>query len=188
VPVKGKQAADIDARAAFFLAMIKNQTASRAFSHLELQYHDNIPTVLAHVYFALSEAYKSEFLNPGSGTDPTKQAALTCAAICAVNPLRPLPTEKVVEEHLYLNPMLAMRCGCAIIGHPLHYNFDASRRIYVQAQRFEFPSIQPILDEAAASGGEIKSNVEIKLTPAEEACLTGLVTMFVGFRALNNGA
>jgi hypothetical protein len=91
LPVVGKQPADIDARAAFFKRIIELLIGSAAFSHLALQYHSNVHVVLTHVYFALSEAYKAEFLKPGKGTDPTKQAAITCAAICAVNPLRPLP-------------------------------------------------------------------------------------------------
>jgi hypothetical protein len=182
LPVKGKQASEIAARAAFFLRMIERQTASEAFRNVEVTYHDLIHSVLAHVYFALSEAYKAEFLKPGSGTDPTKQAALTCAAICAVNPLRPIPGEKVVEEHLYLNPMLAMRSACAVIGHTLPHDFDAARRIYLQAQRFNFPSVKSILDEATINNGEIKTAVAITLTPDEEQCLKGLITFFVNLR------
>jgi hypothetical protein len=185
LPVVGKQAADINARAAYFLKMIELLTGSSAFNHLGLQYHSNVHNVLAHVYFAMSEAYKSKFLNPGKRTDPTKQAALTCAAICAVNPLRPLPTEAVHEEHLYINQMLAMRCACTIIEHPIHErSFDEQRRIYLQMQRFVFPSIQPLLDEAAKNNGEIKSEVAIKLTPPEEASLTGLVALFVAYRGI----
>jgi hypothetical protein len=143
----GKRAADIDARAAFFLQMIELLTGSSAFSHLEIQYHSNVHYVLTHVYFAMSEAYKAEFLNAGKGTDPTKQAALTCAAICAVKPLRPLPTEVVHEEHLYINQMLAMRCACAIINHPIqNLTFDEQRRIYLHMDRFLFPSANPILN------------------------------------------
>jgi hypothetical protein len=185
LPVVGKQAADITARAAFFLQMIELLTGSSAFNHLELQYHSNVHNVLAHVYFAMSEAYKAEFLNAGKGTDPTKQAALTCAAICAANPLRPLPTETVHEEHLYINQMLAMRCACAIIDHPIqNLTFDEQRRIYLHMQRFVFPSIKPILDEAAANNGEIKSNLAIELTSTEEAHLKGLVALFVAYKGL----
>lgn len=185
LPVVGKQAADITARAAYFQKMIELLIGSSAFNHLEIQYHSNVHNVLAHVYFAMSEAYKSEFLNTGSRTDPTKQAAITCAAICAVNPLRPLPTEAVHEEHLYINQMLGMRCGCAIINHPIqNLTFDAQRRIYLQMQRFQFPSIKPLLDEAAANNGEIKSTVSVKLTPAEEATLKGMIALFVAFKDL----
>ncbi len=185
MPVIGKQAADITARAAFFEMMIELLTGSSAFNHLEIQYHSNVHNVLAHVYFALSEAYKAEFLNLGKGTDPTKQAALTCAAVCAVNPLRPLPTEAVHEEHIYINQMLAMRCACAIIDHPIqNLTFDEQRRIYLQMERFKFPSVQVILDEAAANKGEIKSNVAIELTPTEQAHLKGLIALFVAYKGL----
>src|ERR1700722_1310110 len=108
--------------------MIELLLGGPAFNHLGIQYHANVHNVLAHVYFAMSEAYKTEFLNPGKGTDPTKQAALTCAAICAVKPLRPLPTDEVHEEHIYVNQMLAMRCACAIIDHPIQdHSFDEQR-------------------------------------------------------------
>lgn len=185
MPVVGKTAAEIDARAAYFLRMIELLTGSSAFNHLEIIYHSNVHYVLAHVYFAMSEAYKSEFLNPGTRTDPTKQAALTAAAICAVNPLRPISTSAVVEEHLYLNQMLAMRCACSIIEHPIHQrSFDEQRRIYLQMQRFVFPSVQPILDEAASNNGDIISNISMTLTRDEEQILKGLISLFVVYKEL----
>jgi len=185
LPVVGKTAAELDARAAYFLKMIERQTASAAFSHLQLTYHSNVHNVLAHVYFAMSEAYKALFLNPGTGTDPTKQAALTCAAICAVNPLRPIPTEEVVEEHLYINQMLAMRCACSIIEHPVYLrSFDEQRRIYLLLQRCRFPSIDAILNEAATNNGEIKTSLSIKLTQDEEKTLKGLIALFVAYQEM----
>lgn len=185
MPVVGKQAADINARAAYFLKMIELLTGSAAFNHLGLQYHSNVHFVLAHVYFAMSEAYKAEFLNPGKRTDPTKQAALTCAAICAVNPLRPIPTEAVHEEHLYVNQMLAMRCACSILDYPIQdLSFDEMRRICLHMRPFTFPSVKPVLDEAAANNGEIKSNLAIGLTTQEKQTLKGLVALFVAYRGL----
>lgn len=185
MPVRGKQQADIDNRAAYFKEMIELLLGSSAFNHLEVQYHENVHKVISHVYFALSEAYKRKFLHDGAGTDPTKQAALTCAAVCAVKPLRPLPTNKVHYEHIYMNQMLAMRCACAIIDHPIQsLGFDEQRRIYMHMDRFQFPSTTPILDEAAANKGEIKSNVEITLTPKEEGDLKGLIALFVAYKGL----
>jgi hypothetical protein len=117
-------------------------------------------SAFSHMGLVFNEAYKSRFLNQGKGTDPTKQAALTCAAICAVNPLRPVPTDEVHEEHIYVNQMLAMRCACSIINHPVYLrSFDEQRRIYLQMQRFVFPSADVILDEAIENSGDIKSNV-----------------------------
>lgn len=184
MPVRGKQQADIDGRAAYFKDMIELLLGSSAFNHLEVQYHEKVHNVISHVYFALSEAYKRKFLHEGAGTDPTKQAALTCAAIIAVKPLRPLPG-KVHYEHIYINQMLAMRCACAIIDHPIqNLGFDEQRRIYMGMDRFEFPSTIPILDEAAANKGDIKSDVEITLTSKEEATLKGLISLFVAYKGL----
>ena len=83
------------------------------------------------------------------------------------------------------NQMLAMRCACAIIDHPIqNLTFDEQRRIYLQMERFKFPSVQVILDEAAANKGEIKSNVAIELTPTEQAHLKGLIALFVAYKGL----
>jgi hypothetical protein len=185
LPVVGKTAADIDARAAFFLGMIEKLTSSSAFSSLGIVYHSNIHNILAHVYFALSEAYKGKFLNDGKGTNPTKQAALACAAICAVNPLRPVPGEEVREEHIYMNQMLAMRCACAIINHPVYLrSFDEQRRIYLQMQRYSFPSVRTILDATIANNGYISSNIAISLTPDEEVIVKSLISLFVVYKDL----
>src|SRR5580692_11744140 len=108
---------------------------------------------------------------------------MTCAAICAVNPLRPIPTTEVIEEHLHINQMLAMRCACSIINHPVYLrSFDEQRRIYLYLQRFKFASVKPILDEAASNNGDITSNIAIKLTQDEEATLKGLVALFVAYK------
>jgi hypothetical protein len=185
LPIVGKQQADIDGRAAFFKEVIGLLTGSSAFNHLEIQYHSEVHKVISHVYFALSEAYKRQFLHDGAGTDPTKQAALTCAAICAVKPLRPLPTNKVHYEHIYINQMLAMRCACIIIDHPIQFRtWDEQRRIYMQMDRFMFPSVKPILEEAATNNGEIKSNFKITLSPQEEATLKGLISLFEAYKSL----
>ncbi len=78
------------------------------------------------------------------------------------------------------NPMLAMRCSCSIINHPFHKRpFDDRRRVYRAFFGFNLQSIDPILAEARASGGEITSDWEISLVPAEEALLNLLVDDFV---------
>jgi hypothetical protein len=151
-------------------------------------YYPQVHNLLAHVYFALSEAYKGEFLYPKKGTDPTKQAAITCATIAVVRPLHaPSPViEK--EEYIYINEMLAMRCACGIVDHPVHTRgFDEQRRIYMMLGRLVLPSIAPIVDEAVAYNGAITSNFEIKLTTAEEFNLKALVSLFVVFKGNSQG-
>jgi hypothetical protein len=185
LPVVGKSPAQISTRAEYFRKTIELQVNSRVLKNLGVRHHPQIPNLLAHSYFALSESYKSEFLYPGKGTDPTKQAALTCATISVVRPLH-APTDNVDrEEYLYMNEMLAMRCACGIVAHPVHTRgFDEQRRVYHMLQRLELPSIIPIIEEATANNGEIKSNYKITLSRAEEFALKSLVSLFVVYKDL----
>jgi hypothetical protein len=165
--------------------MIDLQLGSRLMRDLGIVYHPQAPNLLAHVYFALSEAYKGGFLYPDRRTDPTKIAAITCAAISGVRPLH-APTAAVErEEYIYVNQMLAMRCACGIVDHPVHTRgFDEQRRIYMMLQRIALPSIEPIVDEAVSNNGLITSDFQIKLTSAEEFNLKALINLFVVYKDL----
>ena len=147
---------------------------------LGLLYHPSVADVLSHIYFGLSEAYKAEYLYPHERTDPTKQAAITCAAISVVKPLRPPSAEIAREEFLYANQMLAMRCSCSISEHPFHTQaFDARRRIYKQLSLIELPYTKEVMTESANNNGQIKSEIVFKLNLNEEYKLKSIVNMFV---------
>lgn len=180
MPVVGKTAAEISTRAEYFRKMIELQCRSPALRDLGLLYHPSAADVLSHIYFGLSEAYKAEYLYPHERTDPTKQAAITCAAISVVKPLRPPSAEITREEFLYANQMLAMRCSCSIIEHRFHTQaFDARRRIYKQLSLIEFPCTKEVMTEAANNNGQIKSEIVFKLNLNEEYKLKSLVNLFV---------
>ena len=152
---------------------------------LGIIYHPQVSNLLAHVYFALSEAYKGNFLYPERRTDPTKQAAFTCASIAVVRPLH-TPTATIDrEEYVYINQMLAMRCACGIVDHPVHIRgFDEQRRMYMMLDRLTLPSVAPIVDEAVSNNGGITSDFQIKLTIAEEFNLKALISIFVVYKDL----
>lgn len=183
MPVVGKTALEISARADFFKTAIDIQLAAPAMHGLDLGYHPLMPGILAHAYFAVSEAYKKQYLYPDKQTDPTKQAALTCAAIAFIKPLRPPDSRIQREEYIYVNAMLAMRAACGIVEHPFHQrDFDSQRRFYKQLNLLELPNMASIMSEAAANGGEIKGNVQVSLTRHEEYQLNSLINMFVVLR------
>jgi len=94
VSVAERSQEDIAARADYFEKMIEMQLSASGFRNVNLLYHPEMPNILAHVYFALTNAYKKLYLNPGSRTDSAKRAALTCATIAAVVPIRPDPDKK----------------------------------------------------------------------------------------------
>ena len=183
MPVVGKTALDISTRAEFFKDSLEIQIQSPALQGLELVYHGKMPEILAHAYFAVSEAYKKSFLYPDKQTDPTKQAALTCAILAFIKPLRPPDARIQREEYIYVNAMLAMRASCAIVEHPFHTrDFDSQRRFFKQLDLLDLPNVTSIMGEAAANAGEIKANLQITLTRHEEYQLKSLINMFVVLR------
>jgi hypothetical protein len=180
MPVAGKTASEISTRAEYFRKMIDLQCRSPAMRDLGLVYHPNAADVLSHIYFGLSEAYKAEYLYPDRRTDPTKQAAITCAAIAVVKPLRPPSAEIEREEFLYVNQMFAMRCSCSIIEHSFHTQaFDARRRVYKQLSLIEFPCTKEAMTEAANNNGQIKSELVFDLSSTEDYKLKSLMNLFV---------
>jgi hypothetical protein len=185
LPVAGKKLAEVQTRAQYFSRMIEIQRRSPALVALDIRYHPKAPSLLSHVYFALSEAYKAIFLNEGKGTDPTKQAAFTCATISVVKPLHS-PTDQIDrEEYIYMNQMFAMRCACGIVDHPFHSrSWHDRRRFYKQLQKLDLPVVNPIIDEAVDNNGDITTEWKIKLSNDDEYKLTSLVNQFVVLKDL----
>lgn len=185
MPVAGKTAAELEKRADYFDKMIRLQARSPALSGLEILWHSHIGMLLSHIYFAVSEAYKGEFLYPDKRTDPTKQAAFTCAAIAVVKPLHSPSSEVDREEYVYMNQMLAMRCACGIVEHPFHARaWVERRRIYKMLERVQLPSTSPIIEEAFGNNGTINTDWKIILSVQEEFSLQSLVNLFVVYKDL----
>jgi hypothetical protein len=177
--VTGKTPEDISARAIYFQAAIDTQLASPALQDLQISYHCNIPTLLAEIYFALSEAYKSVYLSPENRTNTPKIAALTCASIAVVKPLRPNNPVIEDEEFIYVNGLLGLRAACAIVEHPFHTrSFDDIRRWCRSLDHFQMPSVQPIIAEAARNNGITNSTWAINLSSEERCKLDTLISMF----------
>jgi hypothetical protein len=150
-------------------------------------YHDSHPDQLAHVYFALHDAYKGLYIPDSHRSDQAKRAAITCAAVIAVSPIHRDPNKNdphIVREPWdladadYPNPFLAIRCACAIVSHPFHKRpWDNRRRIYCGYLGFEFPTVEPMLEEARKNNGIISTNWPVKpLTPQEESIVNLLVS------------
>jgi hypothetical protein len=120
VPIVGISEDTLSARTLFFQDRIDAQLKSAALKNIGLVYHTKIPDILSHVYFGLSQSYKRIYIREGNKTDTPKRAAITCAAIAAVQPLRPplVVNDVDKEEYIYANPMFAIRCSSSIVGHP----------------------------------------------------------------------
>jgi hypothetical protein len=187
VPVYGIDQADLSTRADYFSLRIEATMQSPALKNVGLVYHARIPNVLAHAYFALSQAYKKTCLKEGNRTDSWKRAAITCAAITAVQPLRPplIVNDLDKEEYLYANPILAMRCACPIVEHKFEKRtFDDQRRQYKSIMGMTFQSVEPILAEARRENGEINSTFDIMLSSDDEAKINALIEHFMLFSYL----
>jgi hypothetical protein len=159
LPVAGKTLAELQTRAQYFSTMIALQCRSLALSALGIIYHPKAPSLLSHVYFAISEAYKAKFLYPEKGTDPTKQAGLVCATIAVAKPLHSPTKEIDREEYIYMNQMFAMRCACGIVEHPFHLRaWHDRRRFYKQLEKLDLPIVhskQSITTETLLPNGEL---------------------------------
>lgn len=179
MPVVGKTAAEIAARAATFRRLAQIQLEHPDFAALNISFRPETANILAECYFALSEAYKIERLPPGSRTNWIKAAALVAATVCAVNPLRPAGRSDSLEW-LYINPQFALLCA---YGHArsvfLPDRFDEKRRFYQSFQNVVLPSLAPIIAEGNASNGVFKSTWKITLSDSEKSYLDLLVSSFV---------
>ncbi|WP_147270302.1 MULTISPECIES: hypothetical protein [Rhodopseudomonas] len=186
MPIKGREDSVLSSRAEFFkhaLELVCNSAVNRGRL---LFYHEGAPHLLAHVYFALHDAFKSYYLRDGHLTDAAKRAAVSCAAVIAVAPLHLNPDEPPVidlscdEDADYPNPFLAVRCAAAFLPHPFHKKtWDARRRDYVGFTGLRFPSVDPIIDEWANNGGIVRSSwAPPPLSAQEESVLALLANGF----------
>jgi hypothetical protein len=185
LPVDGRSAEEVAERADFFKRLLQYQIGSPAFTSINLTCHPSIGNLLAEVYFAITNAYKSGLLPPGSRTDPIKQAALTCAAVVTVNPIRPISTEIDQEEIIYANPMFAMRCACSIIDHPYHTrSFDERRRVYRGLPGLCVRPADAMIQEALQNDCRTTSTWTIELSSRERSQLDILVNMFAVYKEM----
>jgi hypothetical protein len=179
VAVAGKTTEQLDARANFFRIAIQKQIESPILNSLSPTYHPRAPNVLAELYFSISEAYKRLYMAPGRLTDDSKKAAFSCAAVCALKPIRCDAALIEREEFIYANQMLAMRIACSIVEHPFHKRaFDETRRFFRALQELRLPSTDPIIEEAAKLDGLFTSEWNITLTSGERSALNMLINMF----------
>ncbi len=185
--VYGVSEADIAARAEYFLHRIEATVNSPALKDAGLIYHERVHDILAHVYFALSQSYKKTCLKEGNRTDSWKRAAITCASVTAVQPIRPplIVNDLDKEEYLYANPMLAMRCACPIVEHVFEKRpFDDQRRQFKSILGLTFPCIEPILIEARKNNGVINREHDVMLSSDEESKINSLIEHFMLFSYL----
>lgn len=187
MPIAGRTAEDLNSRQKYFAEMIEIELASKALRNANLYYHPEMPTILTHIYFALTNGYKQEHIKPGNRTDAAKRAALTCATIAAVKPLRPHPDKNSLDEdaELYANSMLAMRCSCSIVRHQFHKRpFDDQRRIYRALLPFKLDCVENALSQIRAVGGIKDSEIKLELSPEDDSKLSLLVDDFVMYSHL----
>jgi hypothetical protein len=164
---------------AFFGRLMEIQLASPAFVGAEVEYHPKVSSLLTEAYFAITDAYKRIFLNEGRRTEVIKQAALTCAVISAIQPLRPKTTPVDDDRLLYINPMFAMRAACAIIDHPFHLRgFDNQRRFYVNLSSLSLPCLAPMIDEANDNDFALTTLWKLELSPEEIRELNHIISLF----------
>jgi hypothetical protein len=194
MPVPSRSPEEISERSIYFSTLLELQIKAAIKQGHEIQFHVGMPNLLSHVYFVLTDAYKTIFLAESHRTDKAKRAAITCAAIAYVNPLRPVPGKNVVESDedsyegsylRYANPMLAMRAASSIVDHPFNLRpFDDKRRKYRALSGIKFPSLEPIVEEHRLHTGEVISSWEISLLSEEETIISMLVDDFVMYSYL----
>ena len=151
-----------------------------------LFYHDGHPDLLAHVYFAIHDAFKSCYVRHGHLSDAAKRAAASCAAVIAVAPLHPNPNvtravDSSTDDDIdYPNPFMAARCAAVYLPHPFEKKaWDARRRDYCGYTGLQFPSVEPIIADWESSGGQvIKAWPAPSLSPQEESSLCLLANGF----------
>jgi hypothetical protein len=78
LPVPGKTAQEIAARAKLYERLAQLQLSHPDFRDLNLTIASGSANILAECYFALSEAYKGEVNEAGSRTEWIKSAAIIC--------------------------------------------------------------------------------------------------------------
>lgn len=184
MPIQGRADDEVALRAEFFRHVLGLMDKAAARRGRTLFYHEGQPTLLAHVYFALHDAFKSFYLRDGHLSDSAKRAAVSCATVIAVAPIHPNPNvgvDPATDDDIdYPNPFFAARCAAAFLPHPFEKKtWDSRRRDYVGYTGLQFPSVDPIISEWEAGGGQIVTAWPVpKLSPQEEASLCLLANGF----------
>ncbi len=178
MPVVGKTAEEIAARAQTFLTLAKIQLQQPDIAALNVVLAPGVEKVLAEAYFALSEAYKRVRLHDASRTEWVKASALVAATVSVINPLRPSgPADRI--EWLYVNQAFGMLCA---YGHAqsifMAQPFDERRRLLQSLQAMRLPCLDPVIAEGNTTGGNFKSNWNVALSAGETSMLDALVTAF----------
>jgi hypothetical protein len=182
----------ITRRAQFFLEMGNKQVGSQSIRNGGIKISIATAQVLAEAYFLLSESYKSYRSEGEHKTANPKIAAMTCAAICALNPLRPPKADFGVLEIRYANPMFAMRCASAIIEHPWHTrSFEERRRTYDELTTLQFPCLDKFIQDVSSGRKRPLEDYNTKtdkfsigLTFPEIARIESLINRFVVYQEL----
>jgi hypothetical protein len=178
LPVVGKTAEEIAARATTFRTLAEIQLRQPDFAALNIACRPRIENVLAEAYFALSEAYKRVRLHGASRTEWVKAGALVAATVSVVNPLRPAGRADQIEW-LYVNPAFGMLCA---YGHAQNVfaaqEFDERRRLYQTLQSIRLPCLDPIIAEGNVTDGNFQTWWNISLSDGETSMLDAVVTIF----------
>lgn len=192
MPVSGVTSQEIEVRADFFAKATEVLLHGPAFKGCAVDAHPRINLVMAEAFFVIADAYERHHLKPGKRIEPIKQAAIACATVCVVAPLRPRDMKIEQEELLYINPMLAMRASASIIDHPFHNrSFDEQRRHYRMIGATKLPSLRPLIDEANAKDGVLVSGFSVDLDVDERHRLNGLINYFTvlhGMKIMKDGS
>jgi len=182
----------IERRAFFFQEMANKHLATPSLKNAGIELRSGHAITLAEAYFLLSESYKSYRSEGEHKTANPKIAAITCAAVCAVNPLRPPKADFEILEVRYANPMFAMRCASAIIEHPWHTrSFEERRRTYDELIAMHFPCLDPFIRDAAQGRKKELSSYNTKndkfsvgITFDEITRIESLVNRFIVYQEL----
>lgn len=179
-------------RAQFFRQIGRSFIAIPSIREAGITFSDEIAYNLAEAYFLLSESYKTYRSETDHRTADPKIGAITCAAVCALNPLR---AERVDFDNLeirYANPRYAMRCASAIIQHPWHTRaFEERRRTYDELLVLQFPCLDAYIGDVAR--GRVKNLEEYNTKPdrfsigvtfAEISRIESLVNRFIVLQEL----
>jgi hypothetical protein len=154
----------IEKRANFFKNMATRFAAGEAVQKAGIVFNPLHALTLAEAYYLLSESYRSYRMETDHRTATPKIAALTCAAICAVNPLRPPKADFENLDVRYANPMFAMRCAISIVTHPYHLRaFEERRRILDELAITHFPCLDPYLADVACGQKKPLDDYNMKL-------------------------
>lgn len=178
MPVPGKSAREINARAQLYEDLAREQLSQPDFAALNLAIAPGTSNILAECYFALSEAYKIDANRTGSRTEWVKSAALIATAVSVVNPLRPAGRCDKLEA-MYANPAFGLLCA---YGHArkifVEPTFDQRRRLFQALRGARFPSLDAIIAEGNRNNGVLTTTWKLELVSGELSFLKMTVSKF----------